>query len=59
MKRDSLSQKVSHENILILNLNSEYNTGGIEIVEHTSMDRSSRRMFIEPLDELGLRVLYI
>ena len=59
MKRDSLSQKVSHENILILNLNSKYNTGGIEIVEHTSMDQSSRRMFIEPLDELGLRVLYI
>ena len=59
MKRDSLSQKVSHENILILNLNSKYNTGGIEIVEHTSMDQSSRRMFIEPLDEFGLRVLYI
>jgi hypothetical protein len=37
MKRDSLSQKVLHENILILNFNSKYNTGGIEKVEHTGM----------------------
>ena len=59
MKRDSLSQKVLHENILILGFNSKYNTGGIEIVEHTGMVQSSRRMFIEPLDELGLGVLDI